>query len=209
MFSSYKKMLETSPAHHPKTKCKIAFLTGLSNPKSCALSKAQKKFLAALELPEFYKLYLNFPYMPSEGEENEPLWKASLHNAQQFLNTNSLRVLIQSHLTQLASTTDSLIFITGSCGLELLNVGLSDKAIKKVLHVYALGPVAWQKHNYPCTLIRGSSDHISKLFFGKVDSQPSDVNHMNYLESKEVFDFINNHAQQLSTISSRKSLQTT
>jgi hypothetical protein len=208
MSSSYKKMLETPPAHHPKTSYKIAFLTGLSNPGSCALSKVQKRFMASLELPEIYKLYLNFPYLPSEGEENEPRWKASLHNAQQFMNVHSLRALIQTHLTQLARTADALVFITGSCGLEVLNVGLNDEVTKKILHAYALGPVAWQKPGYPHTLIQGSSDYISKLFFRNVDFQPSDVSHMNYLESKSVFDFINQHSQGLLNTSSSKPLQT-
>jgi hypothetical protein len=212
MLSAYKRMLETPPAHHLKSKYKIAFLTGLSNPQSCTLSKIQKQFMAALELPEIYKLYLNFPYIPSGGEEREPPWKASLHNSLQFLTITSLRALIHTHLVHLANTTEHLILITGSCGLEILNAGLNDEVTKKILHVYALGPVAQQNPDdsiqYPCTLIQGSSDLISKLFFRNVAIQPSDVNHMNYLESKEVFEFINNHSQQLLTIFSSKSRQT-
>jgi hypothetical protein len=207
MFSTYQRMLETPPAHHQKSKYKIAFLTGLSNPQSCALSKIQKQFMAALELPESYKLYLNFPYIPSGGEEREPLWKASLHNTRQFLSASLYRALVQEHLTHLASSTEQLVLITSSCGLEILNVGLSEQLTKKFLHVYALGPVAWQKPNHPCTLIQGSSDLISKLFFRNIDIQPSDVNHMNYLDSKEVFECINNHSQQLLTIFSSEPLQ--
>jgi hypothetical protein len=207
MFTAYKRMLESPPAHHPKSKYKIALLTGLSNPKSCSLSKVQKQFMAKLELPENCKLYLNFPYISAEGEENEPLWKASFHNAQQFIKASSHRDLMRVQLTHLANTTEHLIFITGSCGLEILNVGLHKDVVRKVLHVYALGPVAWQKPDYPCTLIQGSSDYISKLFFRKTDMQPNDVNHMDYLESKRVFDFINRHSQQLMTKLSSKSLQ--
>lgn len=208
MFTAYKRMLESSPARHQTTKYKIAFLTGLSNPKCCALSKVQKQFMTRLELSENYKLYLNFPYIPSQGEENEPLWKASLHNAQQFLNSNSYQKLIRAHLIHLANTAERLIFITGSCGLEILNTGLSDGVTKKLLHVYALGPVARQKPNYPCTLIQGSSDHISKLFFRKVAVQPNDVNHMNYLESRSVFELVNTHSQELLSAFSDKPLQT-
>lgn len=208
MFSSYKRMLETRPAHHPATKYKIAFLTGLSNPQSCALSKVQKLFLKKLELPEIYKLYLNFPYIPSEGRENTPLWKASFHNMQQFLTVHSYRALVQEHLNELVNSTEHLVFITGSCGLEILNIGLSEKASRKILHVYALGPVAWQKPRCPCALIQGSSDFISKFFFRKINLQPNDVNHMNYLESKEVFEFINTHSRQLLTTASSKALQT-
>jgi hypothetical protein len=207
MFTTYKRMLESPPAHYPATQYKIAFLTGLSNPNSCALSKVQKQFLARLELPEIYKLYLNFPYVLSKGEENEPLWKASLHNTQQFLNAHSYKNFIRAHLVHLANTTEHLILIAGSCGLEILNVGLNDEATKKILHVYALGPVAWQKPGYPCILIQGSSDYISKLFFRKVAFQPPDVNHMNYLESKSVFDHINRHSQQLLNTFSSEPLQ--
>jgi hypothetical protein len=199
MFSAYQRMLETSPAHHSKTNYKIAFLTGLSNPESCALSKIQKQFMTKLESPETYKIYLNFPYIPSIGEENEPLWRASLHNTQQFFSIPTHQRLARRHLEELAKAANHLIFITGSCGLEILNVSLSEEVANKTLHVYALGPVAWQKSTYSCTLIQGSSDYISKLFFRKVDFQPNDVNHMNYLESIEVFEFINRHSRQLIT----------
>lgn len=196
MFSAYKRMLETTPANHPPTKYKIAFLTGLSNPRSCAISKVQKQFLNSLELPEIYKLCLNFPYIPADGEEDTPLWKASFYNTHQFFSISSSRALVREHLLQLTNSTEKLALITGSCGLEILNVGSSEEIIKKILHVYALGPVAWQKPDYPCTLIQGSSDYISKLFFRKVDLQVNDIHHMNYLENKSVFDFINQHSQQ-------------
>jgi hypothetical protein len=204
----YKRLLETPPAHHLKTTYKIAFLTGLSNPRSCALSNVQKQFMKKLELSETYKLYLNFPYIPSEGEEHEPLWRASLHNTQQFLKVSSYRMLAGEHLKRLAKTTDHLLVITGSCGLEILNVALTDEVKKKLLHVYALGPVAWQKPVYPCTLIQGSSDFISKLFFRLADIQPNDVNHMDYLGSQKVFEFVNEHTKQLLKTASSKAVET-
>lgn len=208
MFGAYQTTLKTHPAHHSKTLYKIAFLTGLSDPRSCALSKLQKHFLASLELPESYKLYLNFPYLPSVGIENEPLWKASLHNTHQFLSIRFHRATACRHLENLANSTSNLILITGSCGLEILNIALTSTFAKKLEHVYALGPVAWQRPAYPCTLIQGSSDYFSKLFFRNADMYIDDIHHMNYLESASVFKFINQHLKQLVGTSSNDSPDT-
>jgi hypothetical protein len=205
MFSAYQTTLEAAPTHHTSSPYKVAFLTGLSNPRSCALSNIQKHFLTSLEVPEHYKLYLNFPYLPSTGEENEPLWKASLHNTHQFFSIALHRTAARHHLENLASSTDALILITGSCGLEILNIALTSEVAKKLNHVYALGPVAWQQPVYPRTLLQGSSDYLSKSFFRNADRYLDDIHHMNYLESDSIFKFINQHLKQLVSTSSNDS----
>jgi hypothetical protein len=181
------------PVQHPYSPVKVAFLTGLSNPKSCALSALQKQFMARLELPQTYKVHSNFPYHPCQGEENEPLWKASIANTRQFLQLRRAyyRQHLRGHLDSFAASCDKLILLTGSSGLSLLNVALTDTANKKMAHVFAFGPVAWQLPKVSCTLIQGSQDYLSRWFFKNVDYRIDGLNHLDYLCHPEVFSVIN------------------
>jgi hypothetical protein len=51
------------PARHAFTAVKVVLLSGLSDPASCDLSRSQTRFLAALRVPEAWKVYANFPYV--------------------------------------------------------------------------------------------------------------------------------------------------
>jgi hypothetical protein len=174
------------------TSVKIAFITGLSNPKSCSLSKIQRQFMSRLEVPEKYKLYYNFPYAPSEGEEKEPLWKASFENVNQYLRCRQpyYQQQLHLHLESLAASCDQIIFLSGSCGLEMLNVALSASSQKKLAHVFAYAPVARKHPEYPCTLIQGSRDYLSQVFFKPLDKTIQGLGHMDYLQHPEVFEIV-------------------
>ncbi len=180
-----------APTQHSFSKTKIAFITGLSNPKSCSLSHIQKEFISRLESPAC-KLFYNFPYVSTEGQENEPLWKASMQNIRQFLIYQSpeSQKHLRLHLDHFAASCDQIIFLAGSCGLELLNVALSSESQKKLAHVFAYGPVAKAYPDFPCTLIQGSKDYLSQFFFKQVDERVTTLGHMNYLEHPRVFEII-------------------
>ena len=178
------------PVDHPYSKIKLALITGLSNPRSCSLSKVQHDFLSRLEFP--YTLPYNFPYFPSTGEENEPLGKASVQNAKQFLMYQSPHCQnhLRLHLDALIASCEHIIFLAGSCGLEILNLALTQQSKTKVSHVFAYGPVAKKYPDYSCTLIQGSSDYLSRCFFKQVDQSIPNLGHMDYLQHPKVFDII-------------------
>jgi hypothetical protein len=179
------------PAKHRFSQIKIAFVTGLSNPHRCCLSRVQKEFINRLEFPA-YKLDYNFPFIPADGEENETLWKASMNNIKQFLSypSKEYKKHLRLHLDHFTASCDQMIFLAGSCGLELLNVALSSQSREKLLHVFAYGPVARQHPDYPCTLIQGSKDYLSRFFFKHPDERLSTVGHMDYLQHPRVFEII-------------------
>lgn len=183
-------MLSEPPAVHPFTPMKIVLLTGLSDPSTCALSAAQMRFLASLAAPESAKLYWNFPYLASANTRRDPpLWLASIRNAEQFLRAS--RREYREHWQALASSAESLIVITGSCGLEIFNHCVA--ANDPVRHVFALGPVAWRRPSVPHTLIRGTRDPFSWAFFRKCDVELSGVGHMNYLDDSRVQRLVNDY----------------
>jgi hypothetical protein len=185
-------MLLEPPVQHTYTSFKIAFITGLSNPKSCGLSRIQKQFMSKLEVSENYKLYLNFPYILSQGEEHEPIWRASIENVKQYLCCRKIwyQKLLGQHLESLSASCESVVFLAGSCGLEMLNAGLSSTSRKKVVHVFAYAPVAKDYPDYPCTLIQGSRDYVSKVYFPKADVDIQKMGHMDYLQSPEMLSLV-------------------
>lgn len=185
-------MLFAPPLKHIYTPLKVAFITGLSNPASCSLSRVQKDFMSRLELPESYKLYLNFPYVPSQGEENEPLWKASLENIKQYLRLRQLvyQNKVRLHLEELRSSCRHLILLSGSCGLEMIRVGLPRRSSWKSLHVFAYGPVARDLPEFPCILIQNKRDYLSKYYFPKVDVYLDASGHLDYLQNPELLELV-------------------
>ncbi|HEY9627839.1 MAG TPA: hypothetical protein V6C84_11100 [Coleofasciculaceae cyanobacterium] len=181
------------PASLPYTPLKVAFLTGLSNPESCSLSRTYQQFMSELRCPEDWKVYLNFPYLPSaEDEENVSLLDASLSNFRQFLGAKSpsYRESAQRHLTSLCASADALFLVVGSCGLEILNQAWTEAIAPDRVNVVALGPVARQPPVASCMLIQGTQDYISRLFFRTVDVRLPDVGHMDYVTDRRVFDLV-------------------
>lgn len=183
------------PEHHKHSPIKVALLSGLSTPTTCALSDSQVQFLQRLNAPEDCKLYWNFPYVPCPDAPHgdPPLWLASLQNLRQFLSASGRRYResAQRHWNGLLASTDKLVIVTLSCGLEILNQCLGGPASKVQLHIVALGPVAWRKPAASCTLIQGSNDHISKLFFRDCDLKLARVGHMDYLADERVTQVVN------------------
>jgi hypothetical protein len=176
------------PASHRYTPGKVLLISGLSDPTSCALSLVQKGFLASLAVPETWKIYRNFPCLPGpEAEPRVALWRASLANLRQFLlaSRRAYRQAAGKHWEALTASTEELIVITLSCGLEIVNNCLAVCPRRCQVRVLALGPVAWELPSVPHTLIQGSHDHISRVFFRTVHVLMPGVGHMDYLAHEQ------------------------
>lgn len=186
-------ILYQPPAQHPRTPVKVVLLSGLSDPATCALTRPQRDFLAALSVPEEWKLYWNFPYLPSPEWRGVPLWLASLRNARLFLTLSRrpCRAAVRRHWLALVESTERLVVVTLSCGLEIVRQCLGPTPAPRPLDVVALGPVAWTTPPVSCTLIQGTRDYLSKLFFRKATIVVPAVGHMDYLHSPQVLQEVN------------------
>ena len=178
------------PADYPFTPAKIVLLTGLSNPRSCALSDIQLTFLSSLDVPESWKVYRNFPWVDGEDQSPlPPLWKASLHNAWQFLlaSTPLFRRIARPHWDAMLRTTEHLFVLTGSCGLQIVNCLQHGRASSVPrIDVLGFGPVAWRAPKLSCRLVQGDGDALSRLLFRKVDYRLAGLGHMRYLEDQRM-----------------------
>jgi hypothetical protein len=188
-------MVHRPPAHHSLTKLKVVLLSGLSDPRTTALSARQTEFLAALDAPDEAKIYWNFPYVPcSATRKQPPLWLASWRNGQQFFaaSRNPYRDAARAHWRALTASTDRLVVITLSCGVEIVNHCTDERDGDRDIHVVALGPVAWRRPALPHTLVQGAHDYISKAFFRHADVELAGVHHMNYLDNEQVAELCSN-----------------
>jgi hypothetical protein len=176
------------PANHPMTPVKIALLTGLSNPCNCALSDVQRTFIASLRFPEAWKVYCNFPWTaPVAPATATPLWRAGLHNGWQFLaaSTPLYRRIAKMHWDALLSSTEHLLIITGSCGLQIANCLLSGHPpCKTRIDILGFGPVAWRRPPVKYRLVQNENDPISHCFFRKTEDILTGSGHMTYLEDQ-------------------------
>jgi hypothetical protein len=188
-------MVHRPPARHPLTKLKVVLLSGLSDPRTTALSTRQTEFLAALDAPDEAKIYWNFPYVPCSGQRRQPpLWLASWRNGRQFFaaSRNPYRDAARAHWRALTASTDRLVVITLSCGVEIINHCTDERDGDRDIHVVALGPVAWRRPDLPHTLVQGAHDYISKAFFRHADVEIAGVHHMNYLDNEQVAELCSN-----------------
>jgi len=185
------------PTRHAFTTGKVVLLSGLSDPATCALSAVQRQFLAALRVPETWKVYWNFPYVPCPESRPlpPPLWRASWHNLRQFVlaSRQAYRRAARRHWEALRSSTEDLVVIALSCGLEIVNACLSDVGGCPRVRLVALGPVAWRIPRIPHVLIQGERDYISKVFFRKVDMVLPGVGHLAYFQHPRVLHFVNEY----------------
>jgi hypothetical protein len=174
------------PAEHRTTPVKIALLTGLSNPWSCALSDVQRDFMASLHFPEAWKVYRNFPWIAAENPATvTPLWRASVHNGWQFVaaSTPLYRWIAKAHWNALLRSADHVVIIAGSCGLQIVNCMLADRSSHATrIGVLAFAPVAWRRPPARCRLVQNERDFVSRCFFRRPEVRLGQSGHMNYLE---------------------------
>lgn len=166
-----------------------AFLTGQSDPLSNALSPEQSGFFKSCGLEGGEVLLLNFPYDPERGVHREiSLWKASVNNSAQYLRSRK-RVFAETYRERIMERFrqyDRIVFIAGSCGLELLvNLKMPSDFLAKTW-VFAVGPVSRSLPDVAkMKLVRGDRDFISKHWHRRVDHVVR-CGHMDYLSCPEV-----------------------
>jgi hypothetical protein len=187
-------MLVTLPAaRHAPAPLKIAIVSGLSDPASCALSELQRAFLDRLDAPRDAIVDRNFPFVDAVAPRRAPpLWLASLRNLNQFLGASrpSYAAHARRHWRALRDSADALVIITLSCGLEILRHCVEPEDARRAIHVLALGPVARALPDLPCTLVQGTRDPISHLFFRDAIRIPN-VGHLDYFRSNTVLTIAN------------------
>ncbi|PPT44553.1 hypothetical protein XarbCFBP8132_00660 [Xanthomonas arboricola] len=168
----------------------IAFLTGQSDPESCALSMQQQHFLQQLQGPGRRLIDCNYPYRSaSPTYRHMPLWRASVSNARQYLAARAARVADadRTRVVALLEQAPTTVLLAGSCGLQLLTALRLPQVLRTRLAVFAYGPVC----NAPATfgqlcVIQGSGDWISRaLFAGAPDLMPA-CGHLHYLRDAAV-----------------------
>jgi hypothetical protein len=164
----------------------IAFLTGQSDPQGCALSPLQQRFIDALAAP--LAVDRNFPYTAATPPFRRiPLWRASVANAHQYLDSRRLafRRRHRPAVEALLARRERSLLLAGSCGLEfLVNLQLPRDLLDR-LAVFAYGPVARRRPDCDCLLLQGYRDRLSRWYFPRVDLRV-DSGHMDYLAQAEV-----------------------
>ncbi|PPU50739.1 hypothetical protein [Xanthomonas arboricola] len=167
----------------------IAFLTGQSDPESCALSMQQQHFLQQLQGPGRRLIDCNYPYRSaSPPHRHMPLWRASVSNARQYLAARAARVADADRMRVVALLEQApTVLLAGSCGLQLLTALRLPQVLRTRLAVFAYGPVC----NAPATfgqlrVVQGNGDWISRaLFAGAPDLTPA-CGHLHYLRDAAV-----------------------
>lgn len=166
----------------------VAFITGQSDPRRCALSPAQEAFLDTLPVPDDGKVRSNFPYDVRTPPYREvPLVAASWNNARQYLASRR-PAFAEAHrraVLRMLARAEHTVLLAGSCGLELLaNVSLPETAIHRV-HVFAYGSVSRHRPACETLVVQGRRDWIARAWRGPVDHLV-EGGHMAYLENPEV-----------------------
>jgi hypothetical protein len=183
------RLFESPQTSHAWMPRKVVFVSGLSDPATCALTAEQQAFLRALPVEEAAKVGWNFPFVACDGPRGSPpLWLAGWRNYRQFraVSGEAYRRLGEPHWRSLRESTDQLCVITLSCGLEIVNCFLDPERDAKHVRVIALGPVARRRPAVPHTLIQGRADWISRRYFRAADVTISAVDHMDYVTHPDV-----------------------
>jgi hypothetical protein len=166
----------------------VAFMTGQSNPSSCALSPVQDRFLDALPVPESARVRCNFPYLPDPlPHRHVPLARASWHNMRLYVASRDPAFADRHRPTvlRMLMRADRTVLLAGSCGLELLaNLRLPEPSLDRV-HVFAYGAVARRRPAIDLFTVRGRKDWIARCWGGQIDVTVK-CGHMTYLEAPEV-----------------------
>lgn len=188
-------MVHRTPTCHAFSPVKVAILSGLSDPATCALTAVQQRFLDALDVPADWKVRLNFPYVPSCSTPRPapPLWRASMQNLRQFLIAGRVeyRQAAHRHWESLRRSCEHVVIVALSCGYEIIRQCLRIPATLAPSHVIALGPVGWQSATFSCTFVQGSRDYLSKCFFRAADIVLPGLGHIGYLEHPRVIQLTN------------------
>lgn len=152
----------------------IAWLTGQSAYQHAHLSPTQAALLRAVTPPGWVRVAANFPYNRAAlaaTYQPTPLLTASVRNGAQFfaaLGSRAFGRACARHLQPLLdATTQQLVLLCGSCGLQLFQAALPWLRVPPGLHIHliGLGPVCLRHHPHPqvaVTVVQGRHDWLSR-----------------------------------------------
>jgi hypothetical protein len=209
------KLLAQQPTQHCQTRCKIAIVTGLSDPSHCKLSVAQLAFLeamvASVKLPRREQLQegtmrSNFPFLSQaaqdahvESDSRPTLVSASWNNAWQYIqsSTHTYRELSKPHWEAFFRSAERFYLITGSCGLQLVGEALRNMPDGPSVEILAIGPVAskrsvvyiQQSSRVSITKVQGSLDWISQFFIRHDCCMIPRLGHLQYWTDRTTQEF--------------------
>jgi hypothetical protein len=179
---------------------RVAIMSGLSDPATCALSSVQRDFLARLQVPASSIVPRNFPYVAcQESRPVPPLWKASWNNFAAFRRASTSGYIehARRHWRALRDSCESLLVITLSCGHEILRNVVDREDEQRRIEVLALGPVARRFPPFRTTVAIGSRDPIARFFTRSRTSELHSVvplpglGHLDYFRSDAVLHLAN------------------
>ena len=187
--SGYLDRMEGASETLPFVETRVALLTGQSSFVSSALSPAQISFLRAVAPAGASVLEMGFPFDSSffgEGFREAGMAGASWRNAPQVgwaLGSERFRGIVRARLEMLSRAAARTILITGSCGLQLANLGWPGEVV-------ALGPACFGELRVRACVVRGRRDGWSRLFYrGPVDLECG-CGHLEYWDSTEVRELV-------------------
>ncbi len=193
-------LIHRPPFSHAWTPGKLVLVSGLSDPRTCALSPVQSAFLRVLPAPEAWKVYWNFPFLPCPNQTYRPvpILAASWQNYRQFQSavSPSFRKAARWHWRALTESTHRLFVFTLSCGFEILRNLAAFSAPNCRIEILAFGPVAWGRPRIPHTLVQGAKDLFSRPFFPEPDLRIPNLAHLDYLDNPSVLQFAHDYLDQ-------------
>lgn len=168
---------------------RLLLLTGQSNPRSSPLSAAQAGFLSSLSSLPIEVVLTGFPF-DEAPTPNRPvgLLEASLQNARQYLWARSdpayAQAVAQVLQPILASVSRSMLLVTGSCGLQILEAAWSHlpRTPQLKMEILALGPVGSAPHfdEAGFSAVQGSADLWSRLLYHGPITDKTSCGHLDY-----------------------------
>jgi len=192
------------PSTFERAPIRLAFVSGLSDPRCCRLTEAQQELLdrmaTACDRPHELSLVTrNFPFV-ERGDVDRPepgLVSASRANAGQYraLRRTAFVDRCLPHWLALRRSSERLRIVTLSCGLELIDrlearaIGRGESPID--LKIAALGPVVGRRTPLAPLTICGSRDLLSRWFVPRPDVVVPGIGHLGYVVSPIVEEHLN------------------
>lgn len=181
---------------------RVAWISGRSTAAHAALSPAQRALIARAEPYGFVAVPTGFPFRPVEERWTKAgIVRASARNTVQYAalrwHPATARQVAARLEPLLVHTTDRLLAVCGSLGLELLLTGLRVLGgPTSRLRVVALGPVcAAPTDGLDLYVAQAPTDLLSRINYrGPVQLRPT-VGHLDYALDPEVADLVTRAAR--------------
>lgn len=166
----------------------VLYLTGQSDPRSCALSPVQAAFLDALPVPDAARIPLNFPYDASLAPYRKvPIWLGSLRHLVLFWRIRLLRTGWAARhrpgVEEQLRRAEHTLVLAGSIGLDLLGRLDLPRDLLDRLTVVAYGAVATRPPECRIIRVASSSDHLARWWPRDLEVRSG---HLDYLDSPEL-----------------------